>query len=325
MVLDGRPQATLRLNAHDQGVILRHGDGPAGCDLDGAREALIFKENETFYLFYDGAGPGGWRACIATSPDLSHWEKQGPALELGAADELDSAAAVSPWVYREGDIWHMFYIGMSNLNGVLPTFPFLTFKARSRSLAGPWIKQKGVIPFRTRPNSYYSVTASAGQVVKVQGEYLQFISTTTTRPGHPYVLRTLGIARTHDLDGPWQINPEPILPVDEQIENTSLYFEPACGQWFLFTNHIGLGEDEYTDSVWVYWTADLNHWNPANKAIVLDGQNCTWSRVCIGMPSVIQVGNRLAIFYDAPGGDSTSHLQRDIGLAWLDLPLAIPF
>jgi hypothetical protein len=36
---------------------------------------------------------------------------------------------------------------------------------------------------------------------------------------------------------------------------------------------------------------------------------------------VIQVGNRLAIFYDAPGGASTSHLGRDIGLAWLDLPL----
>jgi hypothetical protein len=42
------------------------------------------------------------------------------------------------------------------------------------------------------------------------------------------------------------------------------------------------------------------------------------------MPSVVRVGKRLAIFYDAPGGDSTSHMERDIGLAWLELPLSPP-
>jgi len=42
------------------------------------------------------------------------------------------------------------------------------------------------------------------------------------------------------------------------------------------------------------------------------------------MPSVIKVGARLAILYDAPGGDSKSHMKRDIGLAWLELPLSQP-
>jgi hypothetical protein len=42
------------------------------------------------------------------------------------------------------------------------------------------------------------------------------------------------------------------------------------------------------------------------------------------MPSVIVVGNRLAVFYDAPAGSSTSHMGRDIGLAWLELPLSPP-
>jgi hypothetical protein len=32
----------------------------------------------------------------------------------------------------------------------------------------------------------------------------------------------------------------------------------------------------------------------------------------------------LAVLYDAPGGESISHMKRDIGLAWLDLPLAPP-
>ncbi len=55
--------------------------------------------------------------------------------------------------------------------------------------------------------------------------------------------------------------------------------------------------------------------------MVLDGKNCSWSRRCIGLPSVVKIGLRLAVFYDAPGGDSKSHMKRAIGLAWLDLPL----
>ncbi len=98
----------------------------------------------------------------------------------------------------------------------------------------------------------------------------------------------------------------------------------ASQTWFLFTNHIGLGDDEYTDAVWVYWSQNLNHWDPAHKAVVLDGQNCTWSQQCIGLPSVVKLGSRLALFYDAPGGKSTSHMRRDVGLAWLELPLSPP-
>jgi hypothetical protein len=42
----------------------------------------------------------------------------------------------------------------------------------------------------------------------------------------------------------------------------------------------------------------------------------------------LDVGNRVnthaAPLYDAPGDDSISHMNRDIGLAWLNLPLTIP-
>ncbi len=110
----------------------------------------------------------------------------------------------------------------------------------------------------------------------------------------------------------------------QQIENSTLYYEPSNRTWFLFTNHVGLEGFEYTDAVWVYWTKDLNRWNPQDKAVVLDDTNCTWSSKCIGLPSVVQVQGRLAILYDAPGGDSKSHMQRDVGLAWLDLPLVPP-
>jgi predicted GH43/DUF377 family glycosyl hydrolase len=319
---DGRPSAALRMDAKDQGVILKHGDGPGQCDYLGAREALIFEEHGVYHLFYDGAGAKGWLACLATSKDLKTWEKKGPILNFGKPGENDSAAATSPWVYHDGNEWHMFYLGTPNASpgpDHVPCFPYLTMKAKSTSLAGPWIKQPKVVPFSCKPNTYYDVTASPGHVEKQGDEYLMFLSVTANAQKPK---RTLSIARAKDLNGSWTIDPQPIVPIAEQIENSSLYFEPANKTWFLFTNHIGLGEEEYTDAVWVYWSKDLNKWDPANKAVVLDKQNCTWSKACIGMPSVVKVGNRLAVFYDAPGGNSTSHMGRDLGLAWLELPLS---
>ncbi len=318
---DGRPSAKLRMEARDQGMILRHGDGPDRCDRLGAREALIFEEHGVYHLFYDGAGPKGWLACLATSRDLKTWQKQGPVLNFGKPGEEDSASASSPWVYFDGQNWHMFYVATPNTYGgpeYIPALPYLTMKARSKSLAGPWVKQPEVIPFRTKPGTYYADTASPGHIVKQGDEYLMFFSAS--------IKRTLGIARTRDLNGPWAVDPQPIVSPEEQIENSSLYFEPSNQTWFLFTNHIGLDNQngEYTDAIWVFWSKDLNRWDAKDKAVVLDGRNCTWSKKCIGLPSVIVVGKRLAIFYDAPGGDSTSHMGRDLGLAWLELPLSPP-
>jgi hypothetical protein len=110
-----------------------------------------------------------------------------------------------------------------------------------------------------------------------------------------------------------------------------VYYEPENKTWFVFTNHLGIKKDgsEYADGIWVYWTKDINQWNSENKAIVLDSNNCKWSRPNIGLPSVMKVGKRLAIFYDGntdrpvPSG-SNGNMRRDVGLAWLELPLQLP-
>src|ERR1041384_1009436 len=108
---DGRPAAQYRLTAIDQGRVLTHGGGPAQCDELGAREAIVFQNRGTYYLHYDGAGPTGWLACLATSKDLIHWAKHGPALELGKPGDNDAGTASSPWVYFDDKTWHMFYVG----------------------------------------------------------------------------------------------------------------------------------------------------------------------------------------------------------------------
>lgn len=321
---DGRPAARWRLPARDVGRVFLHGSGPARCDYLGARDLWVYEHRGVYYLTYDGAGPKGWLACLATSTNLTDWTARGPVLDFGAPGSDDSASASYGTTYFDGRTWHMFYLGTPHVTPApdfIPSFPYLTMKACGNSPVGPWRKQPEVIPFRPKSNSYYSATASPGHIIRKGREYLMFFSASTDRP----ILRTIGGARTKKLNGAWAIDPEPIVPMEEQIENSSLYFERASRTWFLFTNHIGVENGtEFTDAVWVYWSKDLNRWNPANKAVVLDGSNCTWSRKCIGLPSVVRVGKRLAIFYDAPGGDSISHMNRDLGLAWLDLPLVPP-
>jgi predicted GH43/DUF377 family glycosyl hydrolase len=200
-------------------------------------------------------------------------------------------------------------------------------KAEGNSPTGPWVKRYDITPFEPKKGTYYDATTSPGQIIKTEKEYLMFFSAST---GSPKIMRTISLARTNNLDGSWTIDAKPMLPPEEQIENTSLYFEKSSKTWFLFTNHVGLKDKlEYTDAVWVYWSKDLNCWDTANKAIVLDSTNSNWSKHIIGLPSVVKSGNRLAVFYD--GNDEQvmpkgvkSHMNRDVGLAWIDLPILLP-
>ncbi|MHB9013168.1 MAG: glycoside hydrolase family protein [Ignavibacteriaceae bacterium] len=327
---DNRPSAKYRLEAVDQGVVYRHGDGPDSCDYLGARDIWVWKYGDTYYMHYDGAGPKGWLACLAVSKDLVNWSPKGPVLQLGKSGSNDCASASYGTTYFDGSKWHMFYLGTPHTTPApdyIPAFPYLTMEAEGTSPTGPWIKHYNITPFKPKPGTYYSATTSPGYIVKHNDEYLMFFSASTSIPK---ILRTLSIARTGDLEGKWKIDLKPIVPPEEQVENSSLYFEKANNTYFLFTNHVGIKDGlEYTDAIWVYWSKDINKWNPANKAVVLDPQNCKWSKHIIGLPSVVQVGNRLAIFYDGNGASEItpgvkSHMNRDIGLAWLNLPLIPP-
>jgi len=318
-------QPAYRLNAQDAGPVLKHGDPE---DPLGARDVFVYQAGGTYYMTYDGAGPEGWRATLATSPDFVNWTKKGTILELGAAGRKDAAAAAAPMTYFDGSVWHTFYVGTPNATAApnrVPLFPYLTLKAKAASPAGPWTKQYDVTPFSPTPGTYYSRTASPGPVIKRGDTYLMFFSSTTLVGSTDE--RSIAIARTKDLDGPWTPDPKPLLPTSEQIENAALYYQEATGTWFMFVNHIDVAGG-YTDAIWVYWSQDLERWDANNKAVVLDGSNSSWSRKIIGLPSVIEKNGKLAILYDGraaelpAGADPTlEHMNRDVGLAWVDLPI----
>lgn len=339
---DDRPSPSRLLKVESAGAVLKHGNGPDECDIHGAREPILTQVGERFVLYYDGAGKDGWIACLATSDDLLNWELHGTALALGTGDAPDSGSASSPWMIEHNNKWHMFYLATQNVTSdkyKIPNVPYVTCKAESDSPTGPWEKRYDVVPFDTKPGTYYSDTASPGAIIQQGDEFLQYFSCSAFEEDTGVLKRTLGLAVTKDLNAPWVLADEPLLPLDEQIENSSIVYDPESELWLLFTNHIGIhyidkesletycGErllaeettEEYTDAVWVYWSKDPKKWDPENKAVVVDEKSCDWCRRPIGMPTVTWFNGRLAILFDAYPGGVTHHLHRDIGLVWLDL------
>ncbi len=348
-------------NVTDKGIVLspdKEGQPMHRWDGGGMREAILTAVDGRYYLSYDGAMPGAahtsyWNACQAVSDDLVHWEKLGTNMLSSAlthpegSEEVykDFRSASSPWSFFADGKWYHFYVGADHCSPEgIPAFLYSTMLATSDSITGSWDKQcdkpgceKHVCFCAGAPGTWNDVTVSPGQVVENprwaadpenEKRWLMFYSGACSG----VCARSIGIARTNDLAASddfdktegnfWQKDPLPILPASDDIENTSIFYEESSGLYWLFTNHIY--DNAYTNSVWVYWTDDLERWNPANKAIVIDKTVSTWAHGAIGMPTVVKTGeNTLALLYDAAPGEDTGHLNRHIGLAEIRLPLQV--
>ncbi len=345
---------SIRIEAKDQGVVFAHGHGPNGCDSLGARDVWVWQAGNLFYMNYDGSSAAGWITCLATSSDLVHWTTYGRQLQLGKPGESDNASASYGVTFNKGDKWYMYYLAASTVSdpfNKVPSFPYLVKLAVAKSPAGPWTKRAKFVALNTQPNTFFSASASPGQVVEANGSYLMFFSGSRSLTPYQHViaktksgklvdrylpgkepnkiLRTIGIARTQNLEGEWKADTIPILPDSEQIENASMYYQTETKTWFLFTNHVGIyDKTEFTDAIWVYWSQDLEHWNPNDKAVVLDSTNVLWTNPIIGLPSVVKIGTKLAIFYDGFHGTgmlygAEIHMRRDVGFATIDLPINV--
>ncbi len=326
---DGRPAARWGLQVEEVGEVLSRGLGPDGSDREGLREPVVARIGDQYLLHYDGAGARGWLACAAISTDLVNWTRQGPILDFGPPGSRDAAAACSPWIIEHQGVWHMFYLGARTATPPperVPESPYPALKARSTSPWGPWVKQPDVHVIALN-STLPSPDSSPGAVVRDASGWRQYFSMGRSVPGAAAPQRTLILGRTADLDASWSFEGGPLLPWEEQVENSSLYFDETSGYWFLFTNHIGIEGDgfEYADAVWVYWSRDPARFDPLKKAVVMDGTTNRWAHGAIGMPAVVKVGERLALLYDAVPGGGRGHLPRSIGLAWIRLPLRPPF
>lgn len=327
------------------------------------RQAVLLRDEPQgrFLLYYDALGPEATSTTLmlAESTDLTSWKKLGPmqvpvVFECPSADYHDFSnylGTCSPWFIEEDGVFYMFNTSDTGPNGIFAPMPYYITLSTGPSLAGPWRKESLLpgqgkhVAIPTRPGTYYSDTACAGSVIvnpAWQGpgdtqnrKYMMFFSTASYQgnPGDPNSLvRGVGIARTDDLTAAddydklegnfWEPDPAPIIPLQDDVENATLFHDDSVGKWYLFVNHID-PSNSYTDAIWMYWTDDPNHWDAGNKAEVLSSRNCSWTHGAIGMPSVLRVGDRLAMMYDGSVNGDTSHFNRDIALAYIDLPLRV--
>lgn len=323
-------------------------------DGGGIREAVLNYVNGTYYLFYDGATPGAkpdsyWNACLAESKDCISWKKRGLVLKSSAITHpessnlvyMDFKSASSPWVYQNDGKWYMYYVGAGNCSPEgIPALPYSTLLAQAGKIDGPWYKRNDIngcekhVCFPLGKDSWDDSTASPGQVIKnpnynpntTEKEFLMFYSGCCSG----LTKRSIGIARTNNLGCSddydkeqgefWERDKNPILSPDEDIENSSVFYEEESGYYYLFTNHIY--NNSHTDSIWVYRTKNIEKWCQEDKAIVVDSNVSTWAKGAIGMPNVLKKDAKtLILIYDGVVGNGIGHLNRCIGLAEIELPL----
>lgn len=229
-----------RLEAIDQGPVFAPsniGDPYFQFDGNGVREANIFKVENTYYLFYDGAAQHEgacpendpekhlWRACLAKSTNLLDWTKLGPRLMCGYDEHPESNpteykdfwSASSPWVYfnQEDNYWYMFYLGAigaapSGGDVGTPATDYNTCVAKAQTqgiygIEGNWDKvnnQPGkskAVAFYKSTNAYPIGTTSPGPVI--QNPLWQGASDIINKRYMMFFTSgaTIGIARTNDL------------------------------------------------------------------------------------------------------------------------------
>jgi predicted GH43/DUF377 family glycosyl hydrolase len=326
---DGRVSTSLRLPATDYGIVLPYGTAPDGADAVGARDVFVYQAGSTYYMTYDGAPQtGSWNTVLASSTDLTAWTVHGNIMPLGNVGDPDSNCVCYGTTYFDGSLYHMYYT-TSTSGSTSPPVPYPNYQTMSASAPtpqGPWAKG-GALTFDASANGKDGITP--GQLVTYNGQYLQFVSTGTKQANESWA-RTIGIARAASPSGPWTLDTAPALPPSEQLENAVVWYQQSTGTWFLFANHVGIKNGiEIDDADWVYWSQDPTHWDTANKAVVMDSTASSWSKNVIGIPSVIQIGDRLALLYDGDRSPAQrtgleGNLNRDVGLAWIQLPIKAP-
>jgi hypothetical protein len=58
--------------------------------------------------------------------------------------------------------------------------------------------------------------------------------------------------------------------------------------------------------------------------VVVDAASSCWSKETIGLPSVVVLEDRIAVYYDGRAQPTPSHMGRDIAVAYLPRPLRVP-
>jgi hypothetical protein len=209
----------------------------------------IFKDGNTYYLFYDVAiyttgPPARWaqRVAYATaSSPFGPWTKGPVILELGSDGEWDEGRVSEPFVFKDGDTYYLFYMGDTYSYGSREQIGLATTSSASFPLGeesgGLWTKYGLILPHNPDPGAWDSGLTADPSVIKV-GDTFYMLYTGS----YANVNWKLGIAWSDSPYGPWNRPSSPnLFPGPDSWDSNRLvrgaihyhdgkYFMPYAGR-----------------------------------------------------------------------------------------------
>ncbi|MCX8183108.1 MAG: hypothetical protein N3F08_01620 [Crenarchaeota archaeon] len=91
-----------------------------GWEKGGLYKSCLLEHEGVYYMFYNAKNNLEWpwveQTGLATSSDLKKWKRfeKNPVLTIGRRGSFDDVFASDPCVLKCGDLWAMFYYGLSS-------------------------------------------------------------------------------------------------------------------------------------------------------------------------------------------------------------------
>ncbi|MEW6355546.1 MAG: hypothetical protein AB1696_04410 [Planctomycetota bacterium] len=180
--------------------------GPGAWDEHWVECCEVFKDEETYYLYYHGTARdkkkwprGGYRIGVATAPHpLGPWRKseRNPILDLGPEGSWEEWSVACAFVLKEGaDKYYMWYSGMPERKPGTPSAPspWSIGLATAPSPLGPWT--------RHQKNPIFDKFGYVGGVVKHEGKYFLYTEHPIGATGPDY--GPISLATSRSPEGPW--------------------------------------------------------------------------------------------------------------------------
>ncbi len=194
----------LSWEAHPESPVLT--PSPGSWDAWRASYHSIVKVGDTFYLYYTGIRKtfSDYGIGLATSQDLIHWNKHpaNPLLTpLGSG--FEKTAIQVPCVFVDGDIWHLYYLGMDGPNGHI---------GHATSVDGIGWERDPANPVLSRDESSWdSLRISPQNILKHGATYYLFYN------GYDGDIYSSAIATSDDLFHWRKYDGNPIFTVDRPV------------------------------------------------------------------------------------------------------------
>jgi len=204
----------------------------------------IFKDGETYYLFYDVSltlnSVTAQRVAYATAPaPTGPWTKGPVILDIGAPGSWEEGRVTEPFVVKDGDTYYLFYMGDVFASGSGEQIGLASTSSALFPL-GPeandyWTKHGLILPHNPDPTGWDRGLTADPSVIKVDGIFYMLYT-----GSYANTAWDLGIAWADNPMGPWNRPAAPSLVKgapgewdDARLVRGAIHFNPNNGKYVM--------------------------------------------------------------------------------------------